>query len=694
MMLMSTLMLAVPAKRGLWKTVKLADGTEIKVELRGDEFCHYWQSAEGEAFTVNTKTGLYERTDAKELIAKAAQKRNAVNNERIKRSPAMRVGEEHDPYLGEKKGLIVLVNFTDVKFKDEHTLDYYKRMANEEGFNENGFQGSVKDYFKDQSYGKFSIDFDVVGPVQLNNKCSYYGYNQSSSPASSDNDNYHAIAEMVIDACTEAAKEYDLSQYDWNGDGEMEQVYVLYAGYGEASGGDYWTIWPHEYTLNGTNKGTTIDGVYVNTYACGNEIVPNGSSYKTSGLGTLCHEFSHCLGLPDMYDTSYSGYYGMFSWSIMDNGSYNGDQLCPAGYTSYERMYSGWLEPKELKTNTQIDNMKALNESDEAYIIYNDNHKDEYYLLENRQKTGWDSAIPGSGMLVVHVDYDATAWKTNRVNSTSRQRCTVIPADNALSSYNASSDTYPYYYNNSLTNESEPAAELNNRNTDGSYFMNKSVKNIKKNSDGTMSFSFENENNTNNDYDLPESYFFYESFDQCSGKGGNDGNFSASTSGSIVYDNTGWTSPSSRQADQCALYGSATMTGQATTPAITVDGECTLLFKAAPYSSENKSVSVEIYEGSGTIEKSSFVTATNRWSAFSTKINANGPIKLRFYVDDGRFYLDKVCLTGNTTGISNITTDNKAGDNRIFSIDGRYMGKDMDVLKKGIYIINGKKIVK
>lgn len=692
MALISTLVLAVPAKRGLWKTVKLTDGTEVKVELRGDEFFHYWRSADGRAFKMSEKTGIYEEANLNDMTVKAAKRRNTANETRVKRSPLMRAADKRNAYEGEKKGLIVLVNFTDVKFKSEHTLDLYKRIANEEGFSEMGFRGSVKDYFKDQSYGKFSLDFDVVGPVELSHECAYYG-----SPAGGESDNMPAIGQMVVDACTAAAKEYDLSTYDWDGDGEVEQVFILYAGYGEATGGESWTIWPHEYVLRGAigNK-VKIGDVYIDTYACGNELVPTGNSYQTSGLGTICHEFSHCLGLPDMYDTSDNGYYGMGSWSLMDQGSYNGDQFCPAGYTSYERMYSGWLQPTELTDDCQIDNMKALTDNEEAYIIYNDNNKNEYYLLENRPATGWDSYTPNSGMLILHVDYNAMAWASNTVNSTSRQRCTIFPADNSASLYTETGDTYPYSYNNSLTNSSTPAATLNNKNTDGSMFMNKSIRNITKNSDGTISFSFENENNAREDYDLPQSYIFYESFDKCNGKGGNDGKFNATTSGSIVYDHSGWKVPSGRQAAQCALLGSTTVTGQATTPEITMTGECTLMFKAAPYASETNSIKIEIAEGSGTISKSSFILSANRWSAFSTKINANGPVKIRFYVDDGRFYLDKVCVTdGTVSGIDSVTTDNnKVTDNRIYSIDGRYMGKDMNALKKGIYIINGKKIVK
>lgn len=544
MALMSTLVLAVPAKRGLTKTVKLADGTEVKVELRGDEFCHYWQAEDGRAFAVNTETGIYEKIDVEQKIAKAAQRRNTVNEMRVKRSPAMRVGEKGGAYTGEKKGLIVLVNFTDVKFKPEHTLEFYKRVANEEGFSEFGYRGSVKDYFKDQSYGKFTLDFDVVGPVELNHPVAYYGRIPGAGP-NDDNDNIRNIGQMVVDACTEAERQgYDFRQYDWDGDGEVEQVFVLYAGEGEASGGDYTTIWPHEFNLQyAIGKKAVIGGVYVDTYACGNEIVASrDGKYKTSGLGTICHEFSHCLGLPDMYDTSYSGNYGMNCWSLMDQGSYNGEQFCPAGYTSYERMFSGWLQPTELKSECEISNMQALVNKDEAYIIYNDAHKDEYFLLENRVKEKWDSEVPGQGLLILHVDYNKTLWLQNAVNSTKTQHCTIIPADNKADVYSARTDPYPYSTNNSLTDDSRPYAKLNNKNTDGSVLMHKPIENIKKSGDGSISFSFRND---------------------------------------------------------------------------------------------------------------------------------------------------------NPTGIAEVATDEgHTGDNRIYSIDGRYMGKDMNALKKGIYVINGKKIVK
>lgn len=692
MALMSTLVFAVPAKRGLWKTVKMADGTEVRVELRGDEFCNYWQTADGRKLVENNATGLFEVADMAQMKARADKMRLSAQRNKKNIQTRGELGADHQPYIGKKKGLIILVQFADKKFWDDHTPELYNRIANEEGFNDLGFNGSVKDYFKAQSYGQFELDFDIAGPVTMPNGYAYYG-----APTNGNSDNNKALGEMVIDACEGVDDNINFKDYDWDGDGEVDQVFILYAGHGEASWDDKNTIWPHEWNLrSAVGRTINLDGVKIDTYACGCELGIRTTDYSEciDGIGTICHEFSHCLGLADMYDTSYSGNYGMGKWDIMDNGSYNGDGYLPANYTSYERMYAGWINPKELTENCDINNMSALADEGEAYIIYNDNNKNEYYLLENRQTTGWDAGLPNSGLLILHVDFDAATWQQNIVNSTSRQRCTIFLADNNPKS-NEAADIYPYGYNNSLTNTSTPAATLNNMNTDGSKFMNKSIRNITRNSDGTVSFTFENENNSNNDYQLPESYIFYESFDKCNGKGGNDGNFSATTSGTVSYDNTGWSSTSSRSAYQCAQYGSSMIAGNVTTPEITINGECTLQFKAAPYANEANNIYIEIKEGNASISKNSFVLKSNTWSAYKTEITGNGPVKIRFYVNSGRFYLDKVCLSnGSATGISNTVSDNKVNDNRIFSIDGRYMGKDLNSLKKGIYIINGKKIIK
>ena len=317
--------IAVPAKRGQWKTLKLVDGTEVKAMLVGDEFGHIWKGEDGKAYTL--KGDFYQAIDAQVTLKRARSLRQQENARRVRRMPT----DAATHYTGQKKGLIILVNFQDETFQAEHTNELFTRIANEEGFSEGKFKGSMADYFKAQSRGQFELDFDIVGPVTVSHKASYYGSN--------DSEGYDQHPEqMVFEAVNLAKNEVtNWKQYDWNNDGEVDQVYVIYAGMGEADGGAENTIWPHAYSLSyggETSAVTVAQNLKVDNYACGSEL--NGSR-EIDGLGTICHEFSHCLGYPDFYDIDYSGGQGMGSWDLMCAGSYNGDGYQPAGYTSYER---------------------------------------------------------------------------------------------------------------------------------------------------------------------------------------------------------------------------------------------------------------------------------------------------------------------------------------------------------------------
>ncbi len=687
--------IAVPAKRGIWKTVTLADGKQIQVELRGDEFLSYWQAADGSKYISNPQTGYFETADFARLQADAELLRTTANEDRARRAPATRtnIGDESSSYTGEKKGIIILVQFPDLQFQTSNTPELYNQIANGENFTSDlGFVGSVRDYFSAQSYGQFILDFDVVGPVTVSNNYAYYG-----APNGSASDNFAHIGEMVVEACEAVDGQVNFADYDWDNQGDVEQVFILYAGQGQASSGDVNTIWPHEYHISSSSsygRAITLDGVTIDTYACSNEL---NNSMSIDGIGAFCHEFSHCLGLPDMYDTnnSESGNYGMGSWDILDSGSYNGNSFVPAGYTSYERIFCNWLTPTTLESDQQVSNMKSLSEEGEAYIIYNDNHTKEYYLLENRTRTGWDASLSSAGLLVLHVDFNSNIWYQNQVNAGTVQHCTIIPANNNLTTAGESGHPYPTLTNNSLNNTTSPAATLNNKNTDGTYYMNKALSNITRNSDGTISFYFENNNQNSSDFNAPSDYFFYESFDQCNGLGGNDNLFTGSTVGSATFtpDNDGWSSISKHGANECAMFGSSTSTGTATMPEVTTTGDCYLLFKAAPYTGDGTDLSLEVYSGDVTLSKTSFVMTEGSWTAFTTQVNGAGTFKLRF-TPSKRFFLDEVYLTYDVSGISNITAAPARTDGKIYTLDGRCLGTDLSTLKKGIYIMNGKKFVK
>ena len=535
---------AIPAKKS-WKVVSQSDGTTIKVSQAGDEHLHYYitednvplyKAADNRYCYLTIESGKLHNSgvlahesaarSAKELqvmntihdlapIARqmAAKKRSAAK--RCVRPDRLPSKDDISVFKGSKKALVILAAFSDKSFSkgDDAIVKFYDEVLNQEGYSQNGAAGSVHDYFKDMSREEFDLTFDIVGPVKVSKSATYYG---GPSPIMGGTDH---IGEFITEAIKKADEKCDIDwkKYDWDDDGEVEQVFVLYAGYGQATGGPTGTIWPNAWTLDEAlqnsdgNGGFSIDGVFINQYACSNELYLDSGTVPM-GLGVFCHEFSHCMGLPDMYDTNYGSTPTMGDWDLLAGGSYNGPQgigWCPAGWTSYERAYAGWLELTELKAGDIIKGMTSLEEADgKAYVIYNDNHKDEYYLLENHKGMGWDKYTPENGLLIIHVDYDKDLFDNNIVNSKgeftpaegydryfTNDHPRMAPFSRVRSIQN---DTYFYTYPmdaprgvvDSLTDTSKPAAELYNALADGSKLMGKPVYNIEKDDDGNISFTF------------------------------------------------------------------------------------------------------------------------------------------------------------------------------------------------------------
>lgn len=670
---------AIPAKRGTWKTIILEDGTFVRAELCGDEYAHFWRTAEGDAYMQKNGSELFVKTTIEAINATAVEMKRMNSERRMKRAAKRNVGTPSTVNSGSHKGLIILVQFQNLKFKTGHDNAYYNNVANTVGFtNSEGYRGSVHDYFLSQSDGRFDLTFDVAGPYTLPHNYEYYGEDGTSK-------DIHAY-EMITEACRAADKDVDFSKYDWDGDGEVEQVYVLFAGNGQAGGGDTNTIWPHEFVLQ---PSITLDNTRLYTYACGSELVHS----RPGGIGTFCHEFSHCLGIPDMYDTDYSGAYGMGSWSPMDQGSYNGNSMLPANYTSYERMFSGWQQPKELTGEVEINGMKALGNGGDTYIIYNKSNRNEYYMLENRQQAGWDAALPASGLVILHVDYNWYSWATNNVNNDpSHQRCAVFHADN---SSNEAGVPYPYRTNNKLTDTSVPAATLFNSNN-GRRFMNYPITEIAQ-ADGLISFKA-GRAEVVSDFNGPsadtEGAVFYESFDKCTGQGGNDNFWGTEvTFANLRPDMDGWYYQYGYGADRCAKFGRTAKDGNTATPIMALNGEYDLYFKAAPYETEDTGLTLAM-NGSGSMEQTDFVMETGKWTEFHTTFTATGDTRIVFKPAK-HFFLDEVIVKKATsTGITGIQTSPVKKNNRIYSLDGRYVGADAGMLKSGIYIVNGRKIVK
>lgn len=373
--------------------------------------------------------------------------------------------------------LVILVSFTDQQFKDDEvtTLQQWDKIFNAKNFTEDSFVGSVFDYFYAQSYGQFNVTFDLYY-IALSEARHKYRSTQE------DDENSQYLVDDLVDIMS--TMNIDWSQYDWNGDGYVNQLLIVYAGKGSSYGGfggGYDAIWPHQWWLSLHQDLTTEDeddyrnyrivtsggqDYIIDSYCALAELSVRGD-YGT--FGTLCHEYSHCFGLPDFY---YGSTKYVSTWDLMDYGNNNKGGFCPPNYSAHERMLMGWLTPVELNEAATIDNMSPTAEEPVAYLVRNDGYENEFYMVENRQQTGWDQGLPGSGLLVFHIDYDEEVWRIGQPNTTSQQRYVLFHANNSSA---VAGWAYPYNDNNELTNKSKPATILWNANADGTMLMSKPI---------------------------------------------------------------------------------------------------------------------------------------------------------------------------------------------------------------------------
>ena len=424
---------AVPAKRGVRQYMQ-PDGTVVNVTLHGDENFHYYltadnmpliEDADGALYFATIKNGKLQKTNflACDTALRSAKLNAAIDGTKTAdvvsalRAKALKTGrykaDSHAglgkfsttfPTKGEQKALVVLVEYKDVKFKTENPQQYFTDMLNKDGFNEYGATGCARQYFLDSSNGQFDLTCDVYGPVTLPNNRSYYGGNGFSG-------HDRQPEEMVIDAIKQLDPTVDFSLYDRDKDGILDNVFLFYAGKGEASGGSADTVWPHAWNLEQAGKSFTVDGVLVDHYACTCEL--QGS--KPDGIGTFCHEFSHIMGLPDLYNTVSGGNYTPGEWSVMDYGPYNNDSRTPPSYSAYERNAMGWLDLQTISEATSV-KLEDLKKSNKAAVI-GTSRDNEFFLFENRQQTSWNTYLPGHGMLIWHIDYVPSVWDGNTVNN-------------------------------------------------------------------------------------------------------------------------------------------------------------------------------------------------------------------------------------------------------------------------------------
>ena len=456
--------------------VRQADGSIITVILRGDEHINWYTTLDGVLLVQDADNNYYigkveksgnliatkqlahealTRSQAeRNMIAKqdkekffayvnkiAEESENAYDKTPLTRGPIIDTGWRGVPYFphtGSPKALVILAEFQDTTFTIQDTKTVFTNyLMNEDHFTEKHYGQNqnykgVRGYFKDCSYGKFTPTFNVVGPVKLPKEQTYYG-------AGSDN-----IKALIEDACSAVDGMVNFADYDVNNDGVVDLVYVIYAGHSANIGGNKTTdIWPKSGTVTISKK---LDGKSIRRYGVSNELA--GLENKTkdketiNGIGLFCHEFSHTLGLPDIYayrtPAENQDDQGMEYWDLMDGGTGVRGGRIPASYLAWEREVMGWMKIDELKKDSSIENLKSIDNGGKAYKIVNPNDSNEYIVLQSIQKgawnQGWTKDNYAKGLLTYRVSYPFN--KVNVFdfpnNVKGKPRVIPIPADGKI----------------------------------------------------------------------------------------------------------------------------------------------------------------------------------------------------------------------------------------------------------------------
>ena len=523
--------------------VRQADGSVITVILCGDEHINWYTTLDGVLLVQGTDNNYYigkvEKSGnliatqqlahealtrsqvERNLIAKqdkdkffayvnkiAEESENAYNNSPLTRGPIVDTGYGGVPYFphtGSPKALVILAEFQDTTFTIQDTKKVFTNYLMNEGhfsdtrYGQNQNYKGVRGYFKDCSYGQFTPFFDVVGPIKLPRKHAIYG---------AGNDRMDLL---LADACAAVDDLVDFAKYDANNDGIVDLVYIIYAGHSaNYHDNKVSNIWPKSGTITISNK---FDGKSIRRYGVSNEL--NGSdktsknNKKINGIGLFCHEFSHTLGLPDIYayhtDAENQDDQGMEFWDLMDGGTGVRGGRVPASYLAWEREVMGWMKIDELKDSCNIKNLKSIDNGGKAYKIVNPNDSNEYIVLQSIQKgpwyQGWRDGTYGKGLLAYRISYPSN--KVNVFdfpnNVKGKPRVIPIPADGkilAADSAKGSITTYTQQLNGDLYPYNRIDYISGFKMFNGSI-LEKSIVNIKENDGGNpnnnyVSFEFKN----------------------------------------------------------------------------------------------------------------------------------------------------------------------------------------------------------
>lgn len=528
---------AAKAHPGL-TTINQSDGTQLTIRLNGDENAHWYETSDG-VLLVQVGANYYiaqveedGSLKATPQLAHNVEERGTVEKRAIEKqdkefffatakanwnvAQAKRIGisDIQIPYFphGKVNGknpkvLVILVNFSDVKFQSSDPQATFNHYLNAEAGEaapaaNNSYRqdascqnfGSAKQYFSDISQGQFTPEFTVLRPVEVSKSATYYGRNSGSA-----SDLYYI--DLAKEACQLAKAQIDFADFDQNGDGYVDLVYFIYAGYGECFGdNDANLLWPKavrsEFSV-GDAKFYHF-GLQCELNSTPKEKDESGRPMLT-GVGLFLHEFTHTMGIPDVYPTVKSAQVDNQNpeyWDLMDSGEYTYNGYCPTPYSPWEMDVMGWAAPTELDKTPQQISLESYADNRKAYKIKGEN--DEYLLIQNIQKTGWWRYLFGNGLLVWRIDYPYTEVSTNRSlnNTVGKPNVMIVPADDyVISEYQAGTGLKwtTTEYRASLRGDIFPGttgrtnlleAKLNNST------MTNLLYNIKQNEDGTMGFDY------------------------------------------------------------------------------------------------------------------------------------------------------------------------------------------------------------
>ena len=459
------------------------DGTTLTVRLVGDEWHSHYLTDDGFP-VVQRHDGSYvyqlvtgDSLTASTILAHNREERTVPELTMLKKLPTdvcrkalaratpshYRAAHRRNYDNSKFRGLVVLVNFNDRALSMSDPVAHYQALLNQRdysGYNPDSeygrFTGSVRDYFIDNSNGMFDPQFDVVGPVNVDRSIEF-PHRTTNAPT------------LFAEALQQVEQSIDLSLYDADGDSIVDMVYFIVAGPGANSGAPTSHLWPHKSSM--AHLGIVYDGVRLDTYACSTEtLLLNGvgSQEILDGIGTICHEFGHVLGLPDLYDTDYDQGGGQShhpgQWEIMASGGYLNNSRTPAGYSLYDKFSLGFAHPQPI-TATGDYILPPLGTSNQGYML-NTPIENEFFLIENRQATKWDAYLPGHGMIVAHVDStDTDLWHFKQINNDPAHNCYELLRAGGSTQGDKASDPFPGTSQvNALTNFTHPSLKTRNNN--------------------------------------------------------------------------------------------------------------------------------------------------------------------------------------------------------------------------------------